>query len=101
LFIVPDTGTGIHLQQAYLYSATGNSFNIGSPAKGSTYPIGIEVGSTAGGGTITGNLFDNMVTAIVLDRTSTGANVQSNEYSNDSTMVKNLGTGNTVGGGTP
>ncbi|MGD0161124.1 MAG: glycosyl hydrolase family 28-related protein [Candidatus Sulfotelmatobacter sp.] len=101
LFIVPDTGTGIHLQQAYLYSATGNSFNIGSPAKGSTYPIGIEVGSTAGGGTITGNLFDNMVTAIVLDRTSTAANVQSNEYSNDSTMVKNLGTGNTVGGGTP
>jgi hypothetical protein len=42
-----------------------------------------------------------MVTAIVLDRTSTAANVQSNEYSNDSTMVKNLGTGNTVGGGTP
>jgi hypothetical protein len=74
----------------------GNSFNIGSPAKGSVYPIGIEVGSTAGGGTITGNLFDNMVTAIILDRTSTGTNVQSNEYSNDSTMVKNLGTGNTL-----
>jgi nitrous oxidase accessory protein NosD len=101
LFIVPNTGTGIHLQQAYLYSATGNSFNIGSRLKGNTHPIGIEVGSTAGGGTITGNLFDNMRTAIVLDRASTGANVQSNEYSNDSTMVKNLGTGNTVGGGTP
>jgi hypothetical protein len=101
LFIVPNTGRGIHLQQAFLYSAMGNSFNIGSPAKGSIYPIGIEVGSTAGGGTITGNLFDNMVTAIILDRASTGANVQSNEYSNDSTMVKNLGTGNTVGGGTP
>jgi hypothetical protein len=100
LFIVPNTGTGIHLQQAYLYSATGNSFNIGGPP-GRTYPIGIEVGSTAGGGTITGNLFDNMHTAIVLDRASTGANVQSNEYSNDSTMVKNMGTGNTVGGGTP
>jgi len=101
LFIVPNTGTGIHLQQAYLYSATGNSFNIGSRLKGNTHPIGIQVGSTAGGGTITGNLFDNMRTAIVLDRASTGANVQSNEYSNDSTMVKNLGTGNTVGGGTP
>jgi hypothetical protein len=101
LFIVPNTGRGIHLQQAYLYSAVGNSFNIGSSAKGGDYPIGIEVGSTAGGGTITGNLFDNMVTSIVLDRTSTGANVQSNEYSNDTTMVKNLGTGNTVGGGTP
>jgi hypothetical protein len=101
LFIVPNTGTGIHLQQAYLYSATGNSFNVGSPAKGSIYPIGIEVGRTAGGGTITGNLFDNMVAAIILDRASTGANVQSNEYSNDSTMVKNLGTDNTVGGGSP
>jgi len=101
LFIVPNTGTGIHLQQAYLYSATGNSFNVGSPAKGSIYPIGIEVGRTAGGGTITGNLFDNMVAAIILERASTGANVQSNEYSNDSTMVKNLGTDNTVGGGSP
>jgi hypothetical protein len=101
LFIVPDTGRGIYLQQAYLYSAMGNSFNIGSPEKESKYPIGIEIGSTAGGGTITGNQFDNMVTAIVLDRTSTGANIQSNEYSNDSTMVKNLGSGNTVGGGTP
>jgi hypothetical protein len=101
LFIVPNTGRGIHLQQAYLYSATSNSFNIGSPAKGIRFPIGIEVGSTAGGGTITGNLFDNMVTAIILERASTGAKVESNEYSNDSTMVKNLGTGNTVGGGTP
>ena len=76
LFIVPNTGRGIDLQRAYLYSA-------------------------AGGGTISGNLFDNMVTAITLDHASTGANIQSNEYSNDSTMVMNLGTGNTVGGGTP
>jgi len=101
LFIVPNTGRGVYLQQAYLYSAMGKSFNIGSPQKGASYPIGIEVGSTAGGGTITGNLFDNMVTAIILDPSSTGANVQSNEYSNDSTMVENQGTGNTVGGGTP
>jgi hypothetical protein len=101
LFIVPNTGAGIQLEQAYLYSAVGNSFNSGSAAKGTRYPIGIAVGSTAGGGTITGNLFDNMVTAVFLGRASTGANVQSNEYSNDSTMVKNLGMGNTVGGGTP
>jgi hypothetical protein len=101
LFIVPNTGTGIRLEQAYLYSAVGNSFNIGSSAKGASYPIGIDVGSTVGGGTITGNLFDNMVTAIVLDPGSTGANVQSNEYSNDSTTVKNLGTANRIGGGSP
>src|ERR1700693_1325638 len=48
LFIVPNTGRGIYLEQAFLYSAMGNSFNIGSPAKGGIYPIGIEVGSTAG-----------------------------------------------------
>ena len=101
LFIVPNSGRGIHLQQAYLYSAVGNSFNIGSTKQGKTYPIAIEIGSTAGGGTITGNLFDSMVTAILLDRTSSGANVQSNEYSNDLTTVNNLGTSNTVGGGTP
>jgi len=101
LFIVPNTGTGLWLDHAYLYSAVGNSFNVGSSEKGSHYPIGIYVGSTAGGGTITGNLFDNMVTAIFLDRASTGANVQSNEYSNNSIMVRNLGSGNKVGGGSP
>lgn len=101
LFIVPNTGTGVRLQQAYLFSLMGNSFNTGSSAKSTSYPMGIDIGNTVGGGTITGNLFDNMVTAIVLERGSTGVNVQSNEYSNDSTMVKNLGSGNVVGGGTP
>jgi hypothetical protein len=101
LFIVPNTGTGIWLEKAYLYSLVGNCFNIGSPSKSASYPVGVAVGSTVGGGTITGNLFDNMVAAIVLDRGATGANVQSNQYSNDSTMVRNLGSGNTIGGGSP
>ncbi len=101
LFIVPNTGTGVQLEQAYLYSVVGNAFNIGSPAKGASHPIGIEVGTTVGGGIITGNLFDNMVAAIVLDPRSTAANVQSNKYSNVSTTVRNLGNGNTIGGGSP
>ena len=101
LFIVPNTGRGIYLQYAFLYSMMGNSFNIGSPEQGATYPIGIEVGNTVAGGTITGNVFNDMATAIVLDASSTGANVQSNSYSVDSAMVENLGTGNTVGGGSP
>jgi hypothetical protein len=63
--------------------------------------LGIEVGATAGGGTITGNLFDNMAAAVVLQKVSSGGNVQSNESSNDPVTVSNLGSGNRVGGGSP
>ena len=102
LFIVPNTGTGILLGQAWLYSVVGNAFNTGSASMASGRPIGIEIGATAGGGTITGNLFDNMAVAIVLEQASTGANVQSNEYSpNVPVTVRNLGSGNRVGGGSP
>jgi hypothetical protein len=101
LFIVPNTGTGILLERAYLYSAVGNAFNSGSAAMTSSHPVGIEIGPTAGGGTITGNLFDNMAAAVVLEKGSTGGNVQSNEYSNDSVTVRNLSSGNHVGGGSP
>ena len=101
LFIVPNTGTGILLKQAYLYSAVGNAFNAGSASMTSGHPVGIDIGATAGGGTITGNLFDNMAAAVVLEKGSTGGNVQSNEYSNDPVTVRNLGSGNHVGGGSP
>jgi|HubBroStandDraft_1064217.scaffolds.fasta_scaffold01168_7 hypothetical protein len=101
LFIVPNTGTGILLERAYLYSAVGNAFNSGSASMTSSHPVGIEIGPTAGGGTITGNLFDNMAAAVVLEKGSTGGNVQSNEYSNDPVKVRNLGSGNQVGGGSP
>jgi nitrous oxidase accessory protein NosD len=100
LFIVPNTGTGMLLEQAYLYSAVGNAFS-GSPSFTASHPIGIEVGATVGGGTITGNVFDSMAVAVALEKGSTGANVQSNEYSNDPITVRNLGSGNRVGGGSP
>jgi hypothetical protein len=67
----------------------------------SGHPVGIDIGPTAGGGTVTGNLFDNMAAAVVLEKGSTGGNVQSNEYSNDPVTVRNLGSGNRVGGGSP
>jgi hypothetical protein len=101
LFIVPNTGTGILLKQAYLYSAVGNAFNSGSASMTSSHPVGIEIGPTAGGGTITANLFDNMAMAVVLEKGSTGGNVQSNEYSNDPVTARDLGSGNRVGGGSP
>jgi hypothetical protein len=101
LFIVPNTGTGVLLKQAYLYSAVGNAFNSGSASMTASHPVGIEIGPTAGGGTITGNLFDNMAAAVILEKGSTGGNVQSNEYSNDPVTVKNLGSGNQIGGGSP
>ncbi len=101
LFIVPNTGIGIALPAAYLYSAVGNAFNDGSPTNTRMRPIGIEVGASSGGGTITGNLFNSMTTAILLDAQSTGANVQSNDYSGNTTAVKDEGHGNRVGGGSP
>ena len=101
LFIVPNTGTGMLLEQAYLYSAVGNAFNSGSPSFTASHPVGIEVGATVGGGTITGNVFDSMAVAVALEKRSTGANVQSNKYSNDPVTVRNLGSGNQVGGGSP
>jgi hypothetical protein len=101
LFIVPNTGTGVLLELAYLYSAVGNAFNSGSASMTQSHPVGIDIGPTAGGGTVTGNLFDNMAAAVVLEKGSTGGNVQSNEYSNDPVTVRNLGSGNHVGGGSP
>lgn len=98
LFIVPNTGVGVMLNQSYLFSFLGNSFNING-SKGATYPVGIVINSSAGGGVITGNVFDNMVSGVILQSGATGTNVQSNRYSNTSNNVVNNGSGNTVGGG--
>lgn len=64
--------------------------------------IGVAVGASTGGfntGIITGNSFINLGTAVLLQAGSSGVNVQSNSYQGNTTTVANLGTGNTVGGG--
>jgi hypothetical protein len=101
LFIVPNTGVGISLAAAYIYSAVGNAFNDGSARNTATHPIGIEIGPSSGGGSITGNLFNSMTTAILLDAGSSGANVQSNDYAGNTANVKDEGQGNKIGGGSP
>ncbi|MFM0306287.1 glycosyl hydrolase family 28-related protein [Paraburkholderia sp. RL17-383-BIF-A] len=65
--------------------------------------LGISIGAPPSGsyaaGTITGNGFIGLNMAVLLESGSTGNNVQSNAYLNCTTKVNNLGTGNTVGGG--
>ena len=70
---------------------------------GTANNIGVSVGSTGTGttntGTITGNSFINLGTAVLLQTGSSGVNVQSNSYTGNTTNVTNNGTGNTIGGG--
>jgi hypothetical protein len=101
LFIVPNTGVGIQLNTAGLYSLVGNSFNTGSATAGAVYPIGVVLSTSNAPGTITGNSFDRMNVGVVLQAGTSNVNVQSNSYSNTPTPVSNAGTGNKVGGGSP
>lgn len=90
--------TGIGLNQVWLVTIVGNTFE-GAPALSA---VGINIGGNAPSGAaslITGNLFDGCGTAIVLGASSSGNNVQSNLYHACTTNVSNLGSGNTVGGG--
>lgn len=97
LFIVPTNAIGIYLPISYAYAIVGNTIN---DAGGSTNTNGIVVNQNAGGGgTITGNVLLNMTSAIFLQSSSSGANVQSNSYASDINKVVNQGVGNTVGGG--
>lgn len=95
LFLVASNSQGISLAQSCMYSITGNSFNLYS----ATNLNGIVIAGSACGGVISGNTFSQMTTAVFLQSTSTGANVQSNFYLSNGTNVVNSGTGNTVGGG--
>jgi nitrous oxidase accessory protein NosD len=101
LFIVPNTGVGIQLNAAGLYSLSGNSFNTGSATAGAVYPIGVVLTASNAPGVITGNSFDHMNVGVVLQAGTGAVNVQSNTYSNTATSVSNAGTGNLVGGGSP
>ena len=103
LFIIPEptsSNAGISLQKEFESIISGNVFQrAGAAATGTN---GVVIGSNSGAdGVITGNVFYNLQSAVVLGSTSSGMNVQSNAYSGNSTNVANSGTGNTVGGGSP
>lgn len=98
-FIVSSNCVGINLNQAGLYNIIGNEFHPdGTP----TNAIGIAIGTTVSSypGVITGNtIFGMSNSGIYLAAGSTAVNVQSNVYLTNGTNITNLGTSNTLGGG--
>jgi hypothetical protein len=77
---------------------TGNTF-IGPGT--TTNAFGVDIGSNPNNlaNMISGNTFERLATGILLNAQSSLTNVQSNAYNGNTTNVSNLGTGNTVGGG--
>jgi nitrous oxidase accessory protein NosD len=98
-YSITSGGVGIALNQVDSYAIVGNTF-IGI---NSTDQNAITIGGGLGG-TVTGNQFKgpSFANCILLDKGSSGANVQSNSYVGSCVHVKNLGgSANTVGGGSP
>lgn len=97
-FLVPAAANGISLSNTLDYAIVGNVFN--PPIIPSTGSTDIVIGAWSdNGGVITGNSFLYATTAIALGATSQFVNVQSNVYAHNTANVSNLGTNNTVGGG--
>ena len=79
-------------------NVVGNQFvNQVSPGTG----VGLDVGSGANIGTITGNAFWGLGTGVKLETGSSYMNVQSNAYKSNGTNTVNNGSNNTIGGGSP
>lgn len=81
-------------------TVTGNVFNA-QPGGGT---IGLALGAPGSSGevaVVSGNLFGWQAVGVLLESGSKGVNVQSNVYTGNTTNVENLGSGNTVGGGSP
>jgi hypothetical protein len=93
--VLSGTGTPSLIQTSY--TITGNVFQSISGAPASNGGVVIQNNGT--GGITTGNVFDNLYTAVWFQSTTTNQNIQSNKYINCSTNVLNSGSGNTVGGG--
>jgi hypothetical protein len=89
---------GVYLQHSgnTQFTITGNVFNtLFSPSP--VYAV-IVYGNT---GTITGNVFTNFGSTVVLQASSTRVTVALNSYQGVSTAVTNSGTGNSIGGAFP
>lgn len=101
VFYVPNGQDGVYTKQSGAYSFIGNAFNgtVTNPSGNN----GIVIGGVLYGqpGVVAGNTFYGIQGApIILQSTSTKVNVQSNGYTAGSAYtVLNMGTGNTVGGG--
>ena len=102
LFEIAASATGLFLNPGSLFSVTGNTF-LGLTSN--TANTGIDVVNMStfnnqNSGVISGNMFFGLFHPIYLDTNSSNINVQSNAYRNSGgTNVTNLGSGNTIGGG--
>lgn len=101
VFYVPNGQNAVSIKQAGVYSFIGNAVNgtVGSPSGNN----GFVIGNTMYGlpGVISGNSFFGIAGApVILQSGSNHVNVQSNAYAPGSAYtVLNMGTSNTVGGG--
>lgn len=102
LFLVPYSDVGIALSQTCNFEIIGNQ--ISGTATTTSSAVGINVNGNIGSfpGVITGNELAGFPgIAIVLGTTSNHVNVQSNIYFGNGSPYTDLGTSNTIGGGSP
>ncbi|MFD1982591.1 hypothetical protein ACFSOZ_07850 [Mesorhizobium newzealandense] len=97
-FVVPPTHIGVSIDAARYCSIIGNTFFNPTGTKGN---IGVNVNANTSGfpSNITGNIYASLNYGNALQAGSNNWNVQSNSYSNVTTPNVNIGTGNTIGGG--
>jgi hypothetical protein len=97
-FSLGNNTVGVNLTNYSSFTCVGNIFQGSGGVSGQ---VGIGCGTLVGpsGGTVVGNNFFQLGTAVVCSATSTLINVQSNAYNGNSTNVNNSGVGNTIGGG--
>lgn len=90
---------GIQITNGVSYSIVGNVIQgiTGSPSGNN----GIVSDGATAKGIISGNSITDLALGVWLKTASTGINVQSNVYNNNTTNINNAGTGNTIGGGSP
>jgi hypothetical protein len=95
-FYVPAPNSGVSITGACINSQiTGNSFSGLTAAVGT----GVYVNNLGNANVITGNTFYGLAQGVLLGTASTGWNVQSNGYANNTTNTTNSGSFNTIGGG--
>jgi hypothetical protein len=97
-FLIPNLGEGVVIGKSYNFTLVGNHF---SPAIFGATCTAVSIDNMQAGavGLITGNIFWLQTNGILLQAGSARVNVQSNAYQGNTNNVVNLGTGNTVGGG--
>lgn len=99
LFIIPSNAYGLYFTAGTsAWEVVGNSF---VPDTAATTTTGIAVVASTLTGTVLANNFLALTLGIQLATAATGVNVQSNAYSANTNNISNLGTGNTIGGGSP